>query len=273
MTEILSHPEAGLAGTRPAGPAAVRPLSAQAARESDPASDVESTSDSTTDEELSPARSENFTHPRLADNLRVLLARHELKHGSVPRGVIAVVAALRGEGVTTISYALSEVLSVDFSSSVCLVDLSHAAERRRKSQAKAAPQRGVVDIVLGDAQLDDVLVGPESNTMMRVLPAGDLPFRGRAATLRSERLDDLIADLRERFDHVVLDCAPVLPGPEGLSMMRFADMHVLVSRYGSSTMAQVTATAEELRHIPALGAVLNAHRTRTPRFVRRLLGT
>ena len=68
---------------------------------------------------------------------------------------------------------------------------------------------GLSELLRGTANLDDVITrDPVSKTF--VIPPGSL-VENAADLLISQRMRDLVAELRTQFDYIVLDTAPLLP--------------------------------------------------------------
>ena len=77
--------------------------------------------------------------------------------------------------------------------------------------------------------------------------------------LQSERLDELFVQLRERYDYVIVDSAPVAMIGDTYLLGRLADMTVYVTRANYTTFDLVNfinQTAEQQR-LPKMMAVLN----------------
>ncbi|MEM9746054.1 MAG: CpsD/CapB family tyrosine-protein kinase [Actinomycetota bacterium] len=213
-------------------------------------------------EEIRP----DFAHPEVIESMRYILNRHELiTRRSVPRS-IAVVSALHGEGVTTLSLALAETLARDFERSTCWIDLSWEDGR---NQALDDAPIGLREVIDREVDIDEALARCDE-TGLRLLAAGRIPPRDRHRLARSGALDRLIEDLGQRFETVVFDSPPVLTTNDSLAVVRHAESHLLVTKCGSTTASQVKAAAAELERVPQLGVVLNQFRTRTPKSIRRL---
>ncbi len=209
------------------------------------------------------------TEPMVAAAIRNVLSRYELSAGqTVPRS-IAVVSALRGEGVTTISKSLAHVLASDFSATVCWVDLSWAGSGGSSSRESESQHPGICELLTGELTIQDALE-PSDNARLSLLSAGRVSDGHRYALSRSAKLGDALQDLKDQFDFVIFDTAPVLTSGDALALLLHADACLLVARHGVTTAGQIAATAHELQKIPTIGAILNQHRSKTPRFVRRL---
>ncbi|HEX8374056.1 MAG TPA: CpsD/CapB family tyrosine-protein kinase, partial [Geminicoccaceae bacterium] len=163
--------------------------------------------------------------------------------------VLAVTSALPGEGKTTIATALACVLAAD-GHDVLLVD----ADLRRPSAHRAlglSAARGLTDVLSGDADLDAMLLG-EPGSRLRVLPAGTRQA-SPVGLLASAEAAGLIAELRRRFDVVILDTPPLLPVADARVLARLADEVVLVLRWGRTRRS---AARLALRHLVESGATV-----------------
>lgn len=69
----------------------------------------------------------------------------------------------------------------------------------------------------------------------------------------------MVRSLADRFDHVVIDTAPVLPVADTPAMASAVDGYLLAARYAKSSRGQVTDAVRALQDVGAtvLGSVLN----------------
>lgn len=201
--------------------------------------------------------------------VRYILNRYELSEKVPLPQSIAVVSALRGEGVSTISRSLAEVLAADFAAEVCWIDLAWAiGASAGRPEASPSSVQGIYEVLTGTAALDDVIEQP-SDSAFHVLHSGGVPSDQRSALARWNSLQELFEALRETFDYLVLDTGPILSDPDALALMRHADAQILVARHGGVTASQVESISSDLRTVPTLGAILNEYQTHTPRILRR----
>jgi capsular exopolysaccharide synthesis family protein len=137
-------------------------------------------------------------------NLKVSVVQSSPPDG---RGVIlAVTSPLSGEGKTTTSVCLGETSSLQGARTI-VVD----CDLRRRSLQKfmhQGPEIGLVEVVHGDAQLEDAIV-VDDLTGVHYLP---LSHGKLTATdiFGSVAMDSLLDQLRNRYDFVILDTAPLL---------------------------------------------------------------
>ena len=160
--------------------------------------------------------------------------------------VILMTSALPGEGKTAVALSMARMMA-SCGKRVVIVD----CDLRRPSLHKALNRprgHGLIDCLKNGAELDDVLVGdPLSGA--HVLPAGTL---GNTAPdlFASSAMRRLVGTLSERYDLVVLDCAPVLAVSDSRHLCRLADQTVFIVRW-QETRCQAAAAA--LRQVVSAG--------------------
>jgi len=95
---------------------------------------------------------------------------------------------------------------------------------------------------------------------LSILPAGR--SKGNFGQLVcSERMEQTLSGLRERFRFVVVDSAPILPFVDGRALSTLADAVILVGRSGITTRQAMRRSVElisEVHGAPILQVVLNA---------------
>ncbi len=115
---------------------------------------------------------------------------------------------------------------------------------------------GLTNVLVGQVALDDVLQ-PWGDGRLAVLPSGTIP-PNPSELLGSNPMSDLVAELRRRFDLVVIDTPPLLPVTDAAVASRHADGAVVVVRYGKTSRHHLTSALRSLEAVNArlLGTVL-----------------
>lgn len=135
----------------------------------------------------------------------------------------------------------------------------------------APARKALIDVLNGLATLDEV-IRPTSNPRLSLIQPGVAAFAHRPGLAGDPRLRAVIDELRQRYDHVLLDLPPVLASSEAIILAELADAFVLVVRQGVTSEQHVAAALEELQGSEALGVVLNRVDSSVPKQLRRLLG-
>ena len=217
---------------------------------------------------------------------------------------LALVSALREEGVTYTALALATILAHDMAGAVGLVELNWeapglarliasaagakspaagdaaaagapaadtaAAEASGAAQGVTGAEGGLAAVLTGRATLDDVLVWTGMPNLA-LLPAGELPRVGREALVRSARLREIIEELAGRFDHLLLDIPAVAATSDAIPLARLGDAILLVIRQGITSRRVVAATLDDFSQCTVLGVVLNRVKVATPAWIFKLL--
>jgi len=171
-----------------------------------------------------------------------------------PRQLTVITSALPGEGKTTTALNLALAYAENRQSRTLLVD----ADLRRPSVSDyiaPRPPLGLSEVLAGKASLDQALI-ELSNSKLRVLPSG-APSEAPLQLLQSEALGNVIAELRRRFDRIVIDAPPTVPFTDAVLLAAHADGALLVVRAGTTTSTLVRRARESLSGTDVLGVVLN----------------
>jgi len=243
-------------GRRSATQRDVPPPNRQVPRDLDPASpDFDSPeSDGTERGRLSPLFVA-ATQPTsaAAEQYRLLRTRLEGRDRGRRAQLVLVTSPGSGDGKTTTSGNLALTMSQDFNHSVVLVE----ADMRRPTLASLSgisQEHGLVDVLVGAATLDDVLVQPPGQNLF-VLPAGQ-PTARSTELLGSSMMSRLIEALRTRFDRIVVDSPPVTLSDTHV-LARLADCVLIVVRAGVTSRPALEHALEGVERERIAGLVLN----------------
>lgn len=199
--------------------------------------------------------------------MRQMLTRM-VASGQWPRAV-ALTSALRGEGVSYTAIALSAVLSLDTTTPVCLVETNWYWPSPLAVENRGLASGGLAAVLEGELELDDALVRVQDSQLV-VLPAGQMaPARAtidqwRVTAARSPEIKAIIAELRERFEYIVLDVPSVLATSDAIALAGLADACCLVVHQGVTPAPIVQEALGAIRHLPVLGVIMNHVRVHMP---------
>jgi polysaccharide biosynthesis transport protein len=207
------------------------------------------------------------SHPQsqMAESYRALRTSLLLTSLGAPPKVILVTSALPQEGKTTTSINCAIVLAQK-GSRVLLMD----ADLRRPSIHKTlgmGPRTGLSNVLTGSATLSQAVVRSGILPTLFVLPAGTPP-PNPAELLASTNMKDVLAELREQYDHIVVDTPPTLSVTDAVVTSTRADAVVLVIRSGQTTKQALRRARDILMQVNARvsGVLLNAVDLRSPDY-------
>jgi len=194
---------------------------------------------------------------QMAESYRALRTSLLLSNLGAPPKVIMVTSARPQEGKTTTSINTAIVLAQK-GVRVLLVD----ADLRRPSVHKTlgmGPRSGLSNVLTGSATLQQTITISPVVPNLFILPAGTPP-PNPAELLASSNMRDLIAELREQFDHIVLDTPPTLSVTDAVVLSPRADATILVIRSGHTTKQALRRSRDILMQVNAhvAGVLLNA---------------
>ncbi|MBK6486531.1 MAG: polysaccharide biosynthesis tyrosine autokinase [Gemmatimonadetes bacterium] len=117
---------------------------------------------------------------------------------------------------------------------------------------------GLVDYLAGDATLSDVVRPTQQHVNLSIIPGGTRRRHG-PELLASERMTTLIRDLRNHFDAIVVDTAPLGAGIDPFAVGTATGNMVIVLRAGETDrkLAQAKLTVLDRMPIRLIGAILN----------------
>jgi len=194
---------------------------------------------------------------QMAESYRALRTSLLLSNSGAPPKVIMVTSALPQEGKTTTSINTAVVLAQK-GVRVLLID----ADLRRPSIHKTlgmGPHSGLSNVLTGSATLEDTITQTAILPNLFVLPAGTPP-PNPAELLASSNMRDVLNQLREQYDHVVVDTPPSLSVTDAVVLSPRADAVVLVIRSGQTTKQALRRSRNTLLQVNAkvVGVLLNA---------------
>jgi capsular exopolysaccharide synthesis family protein len=136
------------------------------------------------------------------------------------------------------------------------------ADLRRPSVHKTlgmGPRSGLSNVLTGSATLQQAIAVSPVLPNLFIMSAGTLP-PNPAELLASSNMRDLIEELREQFDHIVIDTPPTLSVTDAVVLSPRADATILVIRSGHTTKQALRRARDILTQVNAhvAGVLLNA---------------
>jgi hypothetical protein len=241
-----------------------------------------------------------YTFPGSVVNSMRHLETTLMYKGTLPAR-IAMVAALRQEGVTYTTLALATTLAYDLAARICVVELNwwspgvitepppeneapevnsrklRRAKRRRDNSstsnteseaatAQASDTTGLAAVLMGNTTLDEALIQTALPNLM-LLPAGNLSPAQRPAMARHDTLKACIKQLSRRFDHILLDVPAILGTSDAIALASLSTACCVVIRQGVTPVSQVHRALDDVKHLSMLGVILNQARMSLPNWV------
>tara|TARA_R110001599_G_C12274970_1_gene662055 strand:+ start:2085 stop:4340 length:2256 start_codon:yes stop_codon:yes gene_type:complete len=192
---------------------------------------------------------------QFAEALRTIRTGVVLSGLDEPAKIIVVTSTVPGEGKSTVALNLAAALAQMENTLLIGADL------RRPSLAKKCKltpnHAGLTHFVSGTAKLDDC-IEHLSELNLYVMPAGIIP-PNPLEMISSKKFVQALKYLREKFDRIVIDSAPVQAVSDALILASNADsvIYVVKADATSATQAQKGIASVVASNEPLTGVVLN----------------
>ena len=168
--------------------------------------------------------------------------------------VVLVTSSMNGEGKSYVATNLAVSMAL-LGKKVALVGMD--LRQPMLATYLNLPSQGCLTNYLSDKAytLEDVTVA-STITNLDVLPAGIVPSNP-SELLQSDRVVELFAELRQRYDYVVLDSASMAMVSDTFLLSSVADLTLCVVRANHTTFDMVDFVNKVQERMPNMVAVLN----------------
>jgi tyrosine-protein kinase Etk/Wzc len=150
--------------------------------------------------------------------------------------VICITSEVAGEGKSFVAVNLSSTLSL-IDKKVILV----AADLRRSKLHKTfhvPNDMGLSNYLANQCTTDDIINHSNQNGLDFIV-SGPVP-PNPSELLHSDRIKELIADLKERYDIIMIDTAPIGLVSDAIPLIKMSDINLFVIRSGKSKFYAAT---------------------------------
>jgi len=146
---------------------------------------------------------------------------------------LLVTSSVPGEGKSTLAVLIARH-SACAGQRVVLVDTDLRRPTIEKMFKFKERKLGLTDLLMQhDLSINDVLVD-DPETGMKILTGGKSAFINPVDLFASQRMKSIINDLRERFDLVILDSAPIMAVPDTRILAGLVDKTIFVLNWDST---------------------------------------
>ena len=171
--------------------------------------------------------------------------------------VILVTSSISGEGksFTSINLAMSLAL---MKKKVVLVGLDIRSPMIG-NYLHLSKEKGVTMFISdGTMKIDEIIIPSELHEYLEVIPAGPVP-PNPAELIMSSRLDDLFAELRKRYDYIVVDSAPIGLVSDTYLLNRLIDNSIFMTRqhYTPKEATELINEIAESQKLKGISVILN----------------
>lgn len=207
-----------------------------------------------------------FSQDKVNDQIKTLRAQVLSKLKKIGANDFMITSANPGEGKTFTSINLGVSIAQELDKTVLIVDtdLKNPAKDHydfAKDFFSVDVETGLADVLLGKADLDDVLINPGIDKLT-ILPGGTY-LQNSSELLGSPQMELLVKDIRTRYrDRIVIFDAPaVLSCSDPFQLSKFVKNVLFIVEEDNTTGDDIRKALKLLTDIEMIGMVLNKSRT------------
>jgi capsular exopolysaccharide synthesis family protein len=190
-----------------------------------------------------------------AEAYRIMRTNVEFNRQSPEMNTFTFVSGGAGEGKsTTLANLAFTFAQGGYNTLIVDADLRRPTQHRFFDMDNSF---GLTDFLTTDIDLDDVIV-PSGTPNLSVIPSGKLPFDA-VGVLNSQRMMDLIAQVKGRYDVAFFDSPPILGVSDASVLVRALDHTVLVVQHRRFPRSMLQRVKQAVVNVGGniLGVVLN----------------
>jgi tyrosine-protein kinase Etk/Wzc len=196
------------------------------------------------------------TRSMVAEQFRIIRSNLQYVLNKKEKSTILVTSSFSGEGKSYISTNMGAVLALAGKKTIILeFDI-----RKPKilSGLNIPKGPGITNYLIGKAELKDLIKPVPGHENLYVLGCGPIP-PNPAELLLDPKVEEMFAWLKENFDTVLVDTAPVGMVSDAMTLSKFADSTLYLVRQGHTFKKQVILIDEFYKEnkLPKVSIIIN----------------
>jgi capsular exopolysaccharide synthesis family protein len=192
----------------------------------------------------------------VAEQFRIIRSNLQYVLGKTQKPVILVTSSFSGEGKSFVSTNLGAVMALAGNKTIILeFDIR---KPKIMSGIKLQKKSGITNFLLNKASLDELPVLVPGFDNLFVLPCGPVP-PNPSELLLEDKVAELFAYLKQHFDAIVIDTAPVGMVSDAMTLSKFADCTLYIVRQGHTFKKQIILIDEFYTQgkLPKISIIIN----------------
>lgn len=170
--------------------------------------------------------------------------------------IVFMTSTLPGEGKTFIAVNLAATIAIS-GRKVLLIGLD--IRNPKLDEYLSIPSVGVTNFLAnGNKSIEEYIINQSGYEHFDVLPAGIIP-PNPAELLMGKKVGEMFEHLKNRYDYIIVDTAPVSLVTDTLLVSQFADafIYVVRSNYLDKTLLKIPETLYREKKLPNMSMLLN----------------
>ncbi|MBO5890578.1 MAG: polysaccharide biosynthesis tyrosine autokinase [Alistipes sp.] len=182
----------------------------------------------------------------LSESFRMLRTNLSFMSVNSKVQVLMFTSSIPHSGKSFVSSNLAMTLAAS-GKRVVILDLDLRRRTLSKSMGQRNNRRGITSYLSGKiSSMEDIISPSEQSPNLDFIYAGPQP-PNPTEMLMSERIDELIATLRSRYDYIIIDSVPAMAVADAIIIDRVVDLTVYVIRQGNLDRRQLPDIEELYR--------------------------
>lgn len=192
---------------------------------------------------------------QVAEAFRTLHSSLRLKDDSKNARAMLVTSTIPGEGKTFLSTNLASTFAAH-GERVVVIDCDLRKPNVHRSLG-LENTKGIIDIAAGKATIDDVLIRSVHPNLDVIVSGGRA--KNPTQVLNSKGFEEMIAELRRRYDRVFIDTPPLAAVSDALIILPLVDGSLFTIFFNKVRRKAAQFSAKSLleANVPNFGAILN----------------
>ena len=196
------------------------------------------------------------TRSMIAEQFRIVRSNLQYILNKGDKSVILVTSSFSGEGKSFISTNMASVMALAGKKTIILeFDIRKPKVLSGLGITKGP---GITNYLVGKAELRDLIRPVPEQENLFVLGCGPVP-PNPSELLLDQRVEEMFVWLRQNFDVVVVDTAPVGMVSDAMTLSKFADSTLYLVRQGHTFKKQITLIDEFYQNnkLPKVSIIIN----------------
>jgi tyrosine-protein kinase Etk/Wzc len=192
----------------------------------------------------------------VAEQFRIIRSNLQYVMTNIKKPVILVTSSFSGEGKSFVSTNLGAVMALANKKTIILeFDIRKPKVLNHLGISK---KPGITNYLLGTITLEQLPIPVPDYENLYVLACGPIP-PNPSELLLEPRIAEIFAYLKENFDVIIVDSAPVGMVSDAMTLSAFADSTLYITRQGHTYKKQITLLDEfhTQRKLPKMSIILN----------------
>lgn len=205
---------------------------------------------------------EVYTNPDspFTESYRSLRANLPIKTKGLAK-IILVTSTIANEGKTTVTSNLASVFQM--AGHKCIILNFDLRKPTLHNYFNLKSDRGLSRYLNGEDSIQDIIFATK-HTNLHVITSGPIPHNP-AELILSNKLPELLALLKTRYDYIFIDSAPIGLVSDSIPLMKLADQNLLVFRenYAEKSFLLSMNDIIQKNQLNNIGLILNRSKSKT----------